>query len=131
MSKFWYQLVDEKANVTVKLSAKDSVIFSKRLVGQTEFLLEENAHLDELVKITVLRKLSESEKKALNGKAPKAVPAAEVTKPVVEAPKPVVTAPPVEEKPVDVAPAVATLGDIEAEIIETGEEETKKKSRKK
>lgn len=83
MSKFWYGLVNEKANLSVKLAEKNTVVFSKKL-GEVEFLLEENAMLDAMVKKGVLTKKTDAERK-ISTKKPVAVEAKAEVK--AEAPK--------------------------------------------
>ena len=91
MAKFWYKLVNENANMSVKLAANSTVVFSKRL-GEVEFLLEENAILDAMVAKNALSKKTDAERKISSKKveAPKPVVKAEAPKaeaPKAEAPK--------------------------------------------
>ena len=94
MAKFWYKLVNENANMSVKLAANSTVVFSKRL-GEVEFLLEENAILDAMVAKNALSKKTDAERKISSKKveAPKPVvkaeaPKAEAAKPEVKAEAP-------------------------------------------
>ena len=82
MAKFWYKLVNENANMSVKLAANSTVVFSKRL-GEVEFLLEENAILDAMVAKNALSKKTDAERKISSKKAE--APKAEAPK--AEAPK--------------------------------------------
>jgi len=94
MPKFWYGLVDERANLSVKLAEKNTVVFSKRL-GEVEQLMEENAMLDAMVKKGVLTKKTDAERKISAKKAVAAeAKAAEVKAPAakVEPQKPEVIA---------------------------------------
>lgn len=91
MSKFWYGLVNEKANLSVKLAEKNTVVFSKKL-GEVEFLLEENAMLDAMVKKGVLTKKTDAERK-ISTKKPVAVEAKAEVKAEVKAEAPKAEAP--------------------------------------
>jgi len=115
MAKFWYKLTNDKDNLTVKLSPKDSVTFSKRLNGNTKYFLEENKVLDELVAAKRLSKMSAT-----------TVLAVEKSNPVeAEEPKP---APAPVEGLVVVASEEATISDP---FAEEGETEGKRKGKKK
>lgn len=118
MSKFWYALVNENANLSVKLSEKNTVVFSKKL-GEVEVLMEENTMLDAMVKKGVLTKKTDAERK-ISAKKPAAVEAK------AEAPK--AEAPKAEAKPeAPKAKPAAAKAEVKAEApkAEVKAEETK------
>ncbi len=73
MAKFWYALVNKNSNLTVKLAANNSVVFSK-ILGNVEHFTDEAEALDNLVKKGVLTKVSDAERKVMAKGAAKQAP---------------------------------------------------------